>query len=115
MMSISTRSTSGCSSSFAEALAAVLAVDDLHAVALEHAREREDVADVVVDDQDLPSLEDRVRGVELLEHAPPLGRQVRLDAVEEERRLVEQPLGRADVLDDDRLRVLAEPRLLLRA
>ena len=76
-----------------ETLVAVLRVDDLHPVALEHAREREHVADVVVDDQDLPPLEDGVRGVELLEHAAALGRQVRLDAVEEERGLVEQAFG----------------------
>ena len=38
--------------------------------------------------------------------------QLRLDAVEEERGLVEQPLGRADVLDDDRLGVASQARLL---
>ena len=74
--------------------------------------EREDVAHVVVDDQHLLALEHRLGAVQLLEHAPLRLRQPRLDAVEEERRLVEQPLRRARVLDDDRLGVLLEPRLL---
>ena len=91
---------------------AVLGEDDLHAVRLEHGGEREDVAHVVVDDQHLLALEHRLGAVELLEHAPLRLRQPRLDAVEEERRLVEQPLRRARVLDDDRLGVLLQPRLL---
>jgi hypothetical protein len=41
--------------------------------------------------------------VELLEQRALLLRELPLDAVEEERRLVEQPLGRARVLDDDRV------------
>ena len=53
-----------------------------------------------------------VGAVQLLEHLALLVRQLRLDAVEEERRLVEQPLGRARVLDDDRLGVALQPRLL---
>ena len=50
--------------------------------------------------------------VQLLEHPPALGRQRRLGPVQEQRRLVEQPLRRARVLDDDRLGVALEPRLL---
>ena len=86
--------------------------DDLHPVALEDAGEREDVPHVVVDDQDLLPQENGVAVVELLERAPPLRRQPVLHPVEEERGLVEQPLGRADVLDDDRLGVAPELRLL---
>ena len=93
-------------------LTAVLGEQDLHPVRLERAREREDVADVVVDDEDLLADEDRVRVVQLLEHLPLRVRQLRLDPVQEERRLVEQPLGRAGVLDDDRLRVALQLRLL---
>ena len=56
-------------------------------------RQREDVAHVVVDDQHLLALEDRVGAVQLLQQLALLRRQARLDAVEEQRRLVEQPLG----------------------
>ena len=43
-----------------DALAAVLGEDDLHAVLLERARQREDVAHVVVDDEHLAAVERRV-------------------------------------------------------
>src|SRR5438105_9350334 len=95
-----------------EALAPVLGEEHLHPVRLEDARQGEDVPDVVVDDQDLAACEDRLRAVQLLEHPPLAGREPRLDAVQEERRLVEEPLGRGRVLDDDRLRVAAQARLL---
>ena len=48
-----------------------------------------------------------------LQHALALGRQLGLDLVQEQRDLVEQPLGRARALDDDRLRVAAQPLLLV--
>ena len=50
-----------------DALAAVLGEDDLHPAHLQRAREREDVADVVVDDEDPLALEDRVGGAQLRE------------------------------------------------
>ena len=74
---------------------AVLGVDDLHAVRLEHAGEREDVAHVVVDHQHLLAGEHRVGVVQLLEHLPLLAGQLGLDAVQEQRGLVEQALRRA--------------------
>ena len=49
---------------------------------------------------------------DLVQHAPLLLRQVLLDAVQEERRLVEQAIGRLHVLDDDRLRDAPQLRLL---
>ena len=55
-----------------------------------------------------------VGAVQLLEHPALLLRQLRLDAVQEQRGLVEQPLGRTHILDDDRLGVPAELRLLRR-
>ena len=42
--------------------------------------------------------------VQALDHALLLGRQVGDDAVQEQRGLVEQPLGRLDALDDDAAR-----------
>ena len=102
-------------SSLAMASLAVLGERHVHAVLLEHAREREDVAHVVVDDQHVLAGEHRVGVVQPLEHAPLLLGKPRLHAVEEERRLVEQTLRRLDVLDDDRLGELLEPRLLLLA
>src|SRR6266508_1527590 len=98
-----------------DAVPPVLRVQDLHAVALEHARQREDVPYVIVDDEDLLVLEDLLGGVELLEQPALLLRQLPLDAVQEERRLVEQALGRARVLHHDRVGELAQlGRLALR-
>ena len=86
-----------------DAVLAVLGVEHLHVVLLEHAGQREDVADVVVDDEHLAAGQRRIVLVQLLEHLALLGRQVALDAVQEQRGLVEQPLRRLHVLDDDRL------------
>ena len=80
---------------------------------LEHAGQREHVPHVVIDDQDLLVVEDLLRRVELLEQAPLLLRELPLDTVEEERRLVEQPLRRARVLHHDRVGELPELRCLL--
>ena len=74
--------------------------------------EREDVADVVVDDQDLLAARRRRRRCAAARASAASLGQLRLDAVQEERRLVEQPLGRAGVLDDDRLGVALQRRLL---
>ena len=80
---------------------------------LEHAGQREDVAHVVLDHQDAAAVERRVAVARRLQHALPLGRQRRLDLVQEQRHLVEQALGRARALDDDRLRVAAQPLLFV--
>ena len=55
----------------------------------------------------------RLRAV--LQHGLALGRQLRFDLVQEQRDLVEQPLGRARALDDDGARVLVAAALLPRA
>src|SRR5439155_1087250 len=72
-----------------------------HTVIFEHARQREDVANIVVDDEHMLTREDCVCVVQPLEHAPFLLRQLRLYAVQEERRLIQQPLRALDVLYDD--------------
>ena len=91
-----------------ERVLAVLGVDDVHLVLLEHARQREDVADVIVDDERPASGQRRIVEVELLEHPAFLRRQVALDAVEEQRGFVEQPVRRFHVLDDDCFRQAPE-------
>ena len=60
-----------------------------HPVILEDARQREDVAYIVIDDEHVLPGEHRVRVMQPLEHAPLLLGQLGFDAVEEECRLVE--------------------------
>src|SRR5437867_10779849 len=55
--------------------------------------EGEDIARVVVHHEDLAAAEDFAGAVETLEHGLFFRRQVGDDAVEEERGLVEEPLG----------------------
>jgi hypothetical protein len=73
----------------ADRLLASVGGDDLHAVAFEHAGESEDVAHVVVDDEDLLALQGLVGLVEPFEHPLLLRGEIGDDAVEEERGLVE--------------------------
>ncbi len=96
-----------------ERLAAVTRDGHLCAFRLEHVRQREDVAGVVFDDQNPPAFERRLAGPRHLEHPLSLHRQRRFDLVKEQRHLVEQPLRRPRVLDDDRLREAAELLLLV--
>ena len=84
-------------------LPAVGRADHLHVLVLEQRGQREDVARVVVDDQHLAAAQHLVRAVQPLEHLLLLLRQVGDDAVQEQRRLVEQPLGRLHVLEHDAL------------
>ena len=86
-----------------DAFPAALGVDHLHLAPLEERGQREDVADVVVHDQHRAAGQRRVGAVELLQHPPLRLRQVGGDPVEEQRGLVQQPLGRARVLDHHRL------------
>ena len=81
----------------------LVARQHLHLLILEHARQREDVARIVVDDQHLAAAQHLVRAVQPLEHLPLGLRQVGDDAVQEERGLVEQPLRRLHVLEHDAL------------
>ncbi len=57
MMSISTRSISGDCASAVECLLAALCRNDLRVATLKERGEREDVAEVVIDDEDLAPLE----------------------------------------------------------
>ena len=84
-----------------------------HLPALQLAGQGEDVAQVVVDDQDLLAGQLRVGLLALVEHLPGRRPEVGLDPVEEQRRLVDEVLQRPDVLDDRRLGHLVEPGLLL--
>ena len=68
--------------------------DDVHAVALEHARQREDVAHVVVDHQHALVAQRFVGFVQALHHASLGRRQFGDHAMQEQRGLVEQALGR---------------------
>ena len=104
MMSISTIARSASALEHVDRLAAGAGGQHLHAAPLEHAGQREDVAHVVVDDQHRLADQVLVRAVQPLEHLLLLGRQVGDDAVQEERGLVEQPLGRLDALDHDAAR-----------
>ena len=72
------------------------AYDDLHLVALEHAGQREDVAHVVVDDQHLACRRTPRRRRAAARSIRRFGSgRLRLDPVQEQRGLVEQPLRRA--------------------
>src|SRR5713101_2821363 len=63
-------------------LLARLGADDVHALPLEHAGDREDVADVVVHDQDSLAREDRPARIEPLDRLARLPRQVSHRTVE---------------------------------
>ena len=104
---------SGVLSMSSIACAAVGRADHLHLLVLEQRGQREDVARVVVDHQHLAAAQHFVGAVQPLEHRLLLRRQVGDDAVQEQRRLVEQPLGRLHVLQDDALGHRLELRLLV--
>ena len=103
MMSMSTMLRSGVRSMISMALATVGRADHLHVVVLEQRRQREDVARVVIDHQDLAAAQDFIRAVQTLEHGLLLRRQIGDHAVQEERRLVQQPLRGLHVLEDNAL------------
>ncbi len=78
---------------------AVLGRDHGHLLAFQRGGEGEDIAHVVVDHQHLLIGQD-IAAVELFQDPAPVGRQARYQPVQEQCRLVEQPLGRPHVLDD---------------
>ena len=86
---------------------------DLHTSALQHARQREDVPRVVVDQQHGLADQILVGTVQELQHPLLVGRQVGHHAMQEQRRLVEQTLRRFHALDDDAARHGVQPRVLL--
>ena len=87
--------------------------DHVHAVALEQAVERKDVAHVVVDHQHLAVAQRLVAVVQLLDHALLGFGQLRDLAVQEQRGLVEQPLGALHALEHDALGAAAQLGLLI--
>ena len=89
------------------------AISTVGAVRLEHAGQGEDVAHVVLDHENAAALEGGSRGCARLQHLLLGRRELRLHLVQEQRHLVEQPLRRAGILDDDRPRVAAEALLLV--
>jgi hypothetical protein len=91
---MSTTSTPALVSSFWIASLPVSGRDDVHALALQHARDREDVPDVVVDDEHLLAGEHLVGRVEPLDPLALLRRQLRDGTVEVEARLVDEPVDR---------------------
>ena len=102
-MSISTSDRSSVFSSEVDRVLAGGGADHLHAVPFEQAVEREDVADVVVHHQHFPALQRLVALVQGLDHLLLGRRQVRDHPMQEQRRLIEQALGRAHALQHDAL------------
>ena len=86
-----------------DAVPAAFGVDHLHFAALEERGQREDVADVVVHHQRGAAGQGRIGAVQLLQHPPLRLGQSGRNPVEEQRGLVEQPLGRLRILDHHRL------------
>ena len=76
-----------------DGLAAGSGRQDGHTATFQHAAEREDIADVIVDDQHLFAHQSLVRPVQAIEHLLLLSGQDRHDAMQEEGGLVEQSLG----------------------
>ena len=104
MMSISTRLMSGVVSINLDRVLALGRADDIDLVVLQQRGEREDVARVVVDHQHLAVPQDLLRSMKPLEHRLLVGRKIGDHAMQEQRGLVQQPLWRLDVLQDDALR-----------
>ncbi len=114
MMSISTIARSGVEFHQLDRLAAGRRGQHVHAAPLQHARKREDVARVVVDQQRGAPDQVLVGAGQPLQHALLLGRQIGHHAVQEQRGFVEQPLGRFHALDHDAARHGVQLGVLLR-
>ena len=97
MISISMASMSGSFCSRPMASRPLSADTILHLVLLQHRRQREDVAHVVVDDQHLLAGQRFVGQIQILEHAAMTVRQPDGVAVQQQRALVEQALQRVDL------------------
>src|SRR5262249_15848420 len=76
-------------------------VDHFHVVQLEKAGQREDVADVVVDDEDLLVVKHRIGVVDFFDSPSFELRHAARCAMQKERRFVEQSVERSPFLDDD--------------
>ena len=71
-------------------------------MALEEAGKAEDVAHVIIDDQDLLSGKDRIRSLFFFQDLAFCRRQFRRGAMQEQGGIRQQTLRRPDVFDDDR-------------
>ena len=85
----------------------------MHAGGLQHAGERKHVAHIVFHDQHGAAFQRAIAVACHLKHAAVVGRQGGLHLVQKQRDLVQQPLGRARVLDDDRLGKAPQPLLFV--
>ena len=85
----------------------------MHAAAFQHARQREDIARIVVDQQHRAADQILVGAVQPLEHALLFGRQFGDDAVQEQRGFIQQTFRRFDALDHDAARHGVQLRILL--
>ena len=96
-----------------DGLPAVGGADHFNSMALEQRGEGEDIAGVVVHHEHFAPVQDLVGAVQPLEQLLFFHRQVGHDAMEEQRGLVQQPLGRLDVLEDDALGHGLEPHFIV--
>ena len=103
MMSIRTIASSGVCSISSIASLPVVAVN-VHAAAFQHARQREDVARVVVDEENRAADQIFVRLLSRSSMRCFSARKVGDDAMQKQGRLIEQPLRRFNPLDYDATR-----------
>ena len=87
--------------------------DNVHAAAFQHTAQREDIARVVVHEQNGLPDEILVGTVQALQHALLFLRKIADDAVQEQRRFIEQAFRQFDALHDDAARHGVQPRVLL--
>ena len=92
---------------------AVLGFDHDHVLVGKHAREREDVAHVVVHEQHLPAFEHRLLVERGADHALLARMQFAFDEMQEQRDLVQQPFRAHGAFDDDALGVAPQLPLVL--
>ena len=104
MMSIRTIARSGVEFDEIDGLAPGGGGQDPHAPPLQHARQRENIAGIVVDQKRRATDQILVRRSETFEHPLLFDRQIGNNAVQEQRSFVEQPLGQFHALDHDAAR-----------
>ena len=114
MMSIKYDSQIGRGFDGRDGLAAGSGRQNAHAAALQHTAEGEDIAHVIIDDQDLLAHQRLVGAVQPVQHLLLLNGQVADHAVQEESGFVEQALGRFHILHDDAARQHVQARIFFR-
>ncbi len=113
MMSISTIATSVRDAQYGDRLAAGRRREHFHAAPFEYAAQGKDIARVIVDQQHRTPDQIFIRTVQALEHALLGLRQVSDNPMQEQRRLVQQALGRFHALDHDAARHGVQPRVFV--